>query len=71
MLRGRHRGLPAAIDPSVLLPGEALRQKAMEMEYRRQQDAVRAALQASSPLRVDARGRTNTTEDMDVPPGLA
>lgn len=45
MLRGRHRGLPDAIDRSVLLPDELHRQSIMEMEFREKQEAIRNALQ--------------------------
>lgn len=63
MLRGRHRGLPAAIDHSVLLPGELDRQSEMERQYRHRQDVMRQALHSAfyeEDANVD-----------DCPPGMA
>ena len=45
MLRGRHRGLPDAIDRSVLLPEELARQVEMEEEFQQRQSIVREVLQ--------------------------
>jgi len=63
MLRGRHRGLPAAIDRSVLLPGELGRQSEMERQFRHRQDVVRQALHS-------AFYEDETIVD-DCPPGMA
>jgi len=65
MLRGRHRGLPAAIDRSVLLPVELHRQAAMEREFRETQDVMREAL-------ATARSRTlkASAEDEVLDEGL-
>lgn len=69
MLRGRHRGLPAAIDPSVLLPSERSRQRQMEQEFRAKQQAIRKAL---ATLRDDVgNGQDAAAEDPDCPPGMA
>lgn len=45
MLRGRHRGLPDAIDRSVLLPDDLNRQVEKEKKHRRRESVARAALQ--------------------------
>jgi len=37
MLRGRHRGLPYALDRAILLPSESLRRKEVEMDGRRRE----------------------------------
>ena len=62
MLRGRHRGLPDAIDRSVLLPAELSRQGQMEREFRERQSAIRRALREAG---------LGSWEDGDVPPGMA
>ena len=75
MLRGRHRGLPAAIDRSVLLPGEMGRQAEMEMQFRARQEVVRQALrEAVRRETVVGRGERGDAQHENVedcPPGLA
>ncbi|TDL24427.1 TrkH-domain-containing protein [Rickenella mellea] len=69
MLRGRHRGLPAAIDRSVLLPGELGRQNEMEAEFQQRRDVVRSALRnAQAEVREMRMG--DGMEAEDIPPGL-
>lgn len=75
MLRGRHRGLPDAIDRSVLLPNEMKRQSEMEEEFRGRQRVMREAIeQAKGGLRTSTNASVNVVhrdEEEDVPPGLA
>ena len=44
MVRGRHRGLPLAIDRSILLPGEELMQR-LDLEYGGREDLPAEGLQ--------------------------
>ncbi len=71
MLRGRHRGLPDAIDRSVLLPQEMHRQSKMEMEYRERQGMMRDALYNVRSRFEDARGLDADQVIEDYPPGMA
>ncbi|KAG1329837.1 hypothetical protein G6F62_007499 [Rhizopus arrhizus] len=48
MYRGRHRGLPASIDRSILLPSDELAQKEKEDELRRRTTSVSTHCDASS-----------------------
>jgi potassium uptake Trk family protein len=51
MLRGRHRGLPYALDRAILLPSESLQRKEAEMdERRRERRASMASLRGEHPL---------------------
>lgn len=47
MMRGRHGGLPAAIDRAILLPKQIITQGQREVAFRQREDAVRAALRAT------------------------
>lgn len=67
MLRGRHRGLPAAIDRSVLLPGELGRQTEMEAQFRERQGVVRQALQKA----LNDETLQNDIVADESPPGMA
>ncbi|KAF2436858.1 hypothetical protein EJ08DRAFT_666996 [Tothia fuscella] len=51
MLRGRHRGLPYALDRAILLPSESLQRKEAEMNER--QRARRASMSGHDPLSGD------------------
>jgi len=70
MLRGRHRGLPAAIDPSVLLPNELERQTEMESQFRRRQEVLRNALSKVITDEMMKEEKENVMEE-DLPPGMA
>jgi len=71
MLRGRHRGLPDAIDRSVLLPQELHRQAKMELEYRERQGLMRDALYNVRTRFEGGRGADMDQIVEDCPPGLA
>lgn len=72
MLRGRHRGLPDAIDRSVLLPEEQKRQSKMEKEFRERQGVVLDALYNAKTRFEAGRGFYGEQAiDEDCPPGLA
>ena len=69
MLRGRHRGLPDAIDRSVLLPNELNRQSEMERQFRQRQAAVRQTLQTM--YEVSELDGIEELNEEDCPPGMA
>lgn len=72
MLRGRHRGLPDAIDRSVLLPEELKRQGEMEEAFREHQNIIREAIEhAKGGQQFDDNNFNDAEYDVGVPPGMA
>lgn len=68
-LRGRHRGLPYALDRAILLPSESLQRKEAEEASRRAAAARRRLSNATDTMEpVSAvRSRRNSTGTMDAP----
>lgn len=68
-LRGRHRGLPYALDRAILLPSESLQKKEAEEAARRSAAARRRLSNASDTLEPmsTVRSRRNSTGTMDAP----
>ncbi|KAL7322694.1 low affinity potassium transporter [Mucor circinelloides] len=56
MYRGRHRGLPASIDRSILLPSDALAEKEKEDEIRRRNTSVSLQLVNDSATSTGVQG---------------
>lgn len=58
MLRGRHRGLPYALDRAILLPSESLQRKEAEMDERRRERraSVTSAREAAAGEPMDLSG---------------
>ena len=61
MVRGRHRGLPLAIDRSILLPGEELMQR-LDLEYGGREDIPDEDLQELVTSIEESGARTESTQ---------
>ncbi|QDS68981.1 hypothetical protein FKW77_009036 [Venturia effusa] len=67
MLRGRHRGLPYALDRAILLPSESLqrKEKAMDQMRRARRESMASLHRPSSGMGLD-RHNTATTSGQDA-----